>query len=159
MALGKEVTPESSLGTVAHIFIAADRGAPMRSVRSAFATPGAGLGGDRYAERRHRKGQDRDITLIEMENILAFREATGLELEPDGPRRNVVTIGVRLNDLCGLQFRIGHVIVEALELCEPCKLFQKRTHPQALSFFAGRGGLRGRVLEAGQIQVGDALRR
>jgi MOSC domain-containing protein YiiM len=92
-----------------------------------------------------------------MENIEAFTRATNLALTPAMPRRNIVTRGVRLNDLCGKRFRVGGAVFEGLELAEPCKLFARRTHPETLQFFAGKGGLRARIVAGGSIRVGDAL--
>jgi MOSC domain-containing protein YiiM len=129
----------------------------MAALQSVAAIAGTGLVGDRYAEARNRRGPKYQLTLIELENIEAFREATGLSLAVDGPRRNIVTTGVRLNELCGLRFRVGAVLVEGLELCEPCTLFRKRTFPEALRFFVGKGGLRARVLEGGVLAVGDQV--
>ena len=151
------VESEVPVSTVAHIFIAAAHGEPMRSVQSVHAIPGQGLSGDRYAVGQKRKGPDRDVTLIELENIEAFRAATGHDLSVDGPRRNIVTTGIRLNDLCGRQFRIGSVLALGVELCEPCKLFQKRTYAEVLPFFVGKGGLRAKIVSAGDIGVGDEI--
>ena len=135
------------MGTVVHIFVAPKKGAPAQSVQAADALPGRGLAGDHYA----------DATLIELENIEAFTRATNLALTPDMPRRNIVTRGVRLNELCGKRFRVGEAVLEGLELAEPCRLFAKRTHREALQFFAGKGGLRARIVHAGTVHVGDVV--
>jgi MOSC domain-containing protein YiiM len=145
------------MGTVTHIFIAPARGAPMQSVRAVEAVAAQGLSGDRYMEAKVRREPDQQVTLIELESIEAFTRETGLPLTPGMPRRNIVTQGVRLNDLCGERFAVGAALLEGLELCEPCRLFAKRTHREALQFFAGRGGLRARIVEGGQIRVGDAI--
>jgi MOSC domain-containing protein YiiM len=118
---------------------------------------GLGLEGDRYFDIGTADGADRAITLIEMEHIDAFNAAYGTALPPHAPRRNVVTSGIRLNELCGRQFRIGGVLIEAWELCEPCRLFKVRTDPRTLKFFDGKGGLRARVLSDGVIEVGDEI--
>jgi len=95
--------------------------------------------------------------LIELENIEAFSQATGLALTPEMPRRNIVTLGIRLNDLCGQRFNVGGATLEGLELCEPCSLFAKRTHREILKFFARKGGLRARILSGGEVRVGDSV--
>lgn len=139
--------------SVVHIFIAPVKGAPARGVDFVEALEGRGLEGDRYAER----STDGHVTLIESEHIEAFARATGFEMRPDMPRRNLVTRGVRLNDLKGRRFRVGEALLEAFELCEPCRLFAKRTHPEAIRFFAGKGGLRAKIISGGLIRVGDAI--
>jgi MOSC domain-containing protein YiiM len=95
--------------------------------------------------------------LIESEAIEQFTRESGLPMTADKPRRNLVTVGVRLNRLLGKQFRAGDALLEGLELCEPCSLFAKRTYPQVLPFFKGRGGLRARIIEGGTIRIGDSV--
>jgi MOSC domain-containing protein YiiM len=145
------------MGTVTHIFIAPKKGAPAQSVPSIRALEGEGLEGDRYALAANRRGAGYQVTLIEAEHIEAFTRATHLAMTPEMPRRNIVTRGVRLNDLCGRRFAVGGAVLEGLELCEPCKVFARRTHREALPFFAGKGGLRARIVAGGPIRVGDAL--
>jgi MOSC domain-containing protein YiiM len=146
------------VGTVAHIFIAPSRGAPMQPVSRVEAVTESGLIGDRYADASIRRGPDYQLTLIELENIRAFEEATGHVLSADAPRRNIVTSGITLNALVGKRFRVGQVLAEGLELCEPCSLFRKRTYPETLRFFVGKGGLRARIAAGGVIAVGDSIR-
>ena len=146
-------------GTVEHIFVAPRKGAPMAAQVYAEAIQGSGLEGDRYAEAIHRRSQDEtQVTLIQAEHVDAFNRDTGLELKPDGPRRNIVTRGVPLNDLVGKTFRVGDALLEGVDLCEPCGLFAKRTFPQVKKAFAGKGGLRARIVEGGGIRVGDSIR-
>jgi MOSC domain-containing protein YiiM len=116
-----------------------------------------GLQGDRYADSANHKSPDYQLTLIQLEHIEAFALASGLSLAPHEPRRNLVTEGVDLNSLCGQQFAIGEVQIEGLELCEPCRLFARRTHPEILKFFVHKGGLRARILTEGLIRIGDPL--
>jgi MOSC domain-containing protein YiiM len=142
------------MSTVLHIFTASDRGAPMVSSQSVMLRAGKGIEGDRYFMAANRKGPDNELTLIEMENIDAFNAAFGTQLAPEAPRRNIVTTGVRLNDLCGRQFTVGSLLLEGIELCEPCRLFKIRTDPRTLKFFEGKGGLRARVLSSGVLVVG-----
>src|SRR5262245_14462333 len=111
------------MGTVKHIFIAAERGAPMVALAEVEAIGDCGLKGDRYAEAQNRKSADYQVTLIELENIDAFTRASGLSLAPHEARRNLVTLGIRLNELCGRRFHVGDVELEGLELCEPCGTF------------------------------------
>ena len=145
------------MATVTHIFVAAKKGEPARAVEAVEALADQGLRGDRYADAANRRGADYQVTLIELENIEAFTRATHLALTPEMPRRNIVTRGVRLNDLIGQRFAVGGAVFEGLELCEPCKVFARRTHREALAFFAGKGGLRARIVAGGPIRVGDPV--
>lgn len=145
------------MGSVAHIYIAPQRGAPMERVESVEAVPNSGLKGDRYSEPKNRPAPDNEVTLIESENIEAFTTSEGLPLTPDMPRRNIVTRGVDLNALCGKRFRVGAAVFEGMRLCEPCRLFARRTHRAVLTFFVGKGGLRARIVTGGLIRSGDSV--
>lgn len=129
----------------------------MVELREVAAVPAEGLVGDRYADAGIRRSPKHEITLIEAENIEAFATATGLPMSADMPRRNVVTRHVRLNEMVGKRFRVGPVTLEGLELCEPCRLFAKRTHKEALQFFSGKGGLRATIVTGGVFVVGDPV--
>ena len=99
------------MARVEHIFIASSRGAPMQPVSTVDAIAGQGLNGDRCAIAKSRRSDDYQITLIELENVEAFRKDTGLALTPDMPRRNIVTIGSRLNEKIGRQFNLGGAVL------------------------------------------------
>src|SRR5260221_12290135 len=146
------------MSTVVTIFVATKRVSPMSAEQSVEALTERGLTGDRYTEEKNRRSPDYQVTLIELENIEAFIQATGLPLTPDMPRRNIVTQGVRLNGLCGKRFAVGGAVFEGIMLCEPCKLFAKRTQPEALSFFAAKVGLRARIVSRRSVRVGDTVK-
>ncbi|HUQ28015.1 MAG TPA: MOSC domain-containing protein [Usitatibacter sp.] len=142
---------------VTHIFVAPAKGAPARSLQEVEALENQGLREDRYADARNRRGAAYQVTLIELENIQAFTESTGLALTPEMPRRNILTRGIRLNELVGKRFAVGEALFEGIELCEPCKLFARRTHREVLDLLAGKGGLRARIVAGGRVRVGDAI--
>ena len=129
----------------------------MISLQYVQAVAGQGLVGDRYADSENRRSPDYQVTLIELENIESFVASTGLVLTPDMPRRNIVTRGVDLNNLLGKRFAVGQAVLEGLELCEPCGLFAKRTHREVLKFFVGKGGLRARLIDGGEVHVGGRI--
>jgi len=145
------------MSTVVHIFVAPKRGAAMSAQQSVEALTEVGLAGDRYCVEKNRRSPDYQVTFIELENVEAFTQASGLPLTPQMPRRNIVTSGIRLNELCGKRFRVGRARFEGLELCEPCSLFAKRTHREVSQFFVGKGGLRARIVSGGEIRVGDTI--
>ena len=131
----------------------------MQLRSSVEAVTDTGLDGDRYIVERVRRSPDYQVTLIELENIEAFTKRIGLPLTPEMPRRNIVTTGIRLNRLLGQRFLVGCALLEGLELCEPCRLFAKRTHVAVLDFFPGKGGLRARIVSGGTINTGDRIAR
>ncbi len=129
----------------------------MLELTAVEAIAAAGLKGDRYLDAAIRRSPDYQITLIEAEKIEAFTNVTGLPMNPSMPRRNIVTRHVGLNELVGVRFRVGQVILDGLELCEPCSLFAKRTHKEVLKFFLGKGGLRAAIVAGGVLAVGDTI--
>lgn len=134
----------------------------MQAVEAARAVPGRGLEGDRYfagtgtfspPERK----PDHELTLIESEAIAAFRDESGLGFTAAHARRNVVTAGVRLNDLVGVVFAIGAVRIRGVRFCEPCNYLAQTTYPEVLRGLVHRGGLRAQILTAGTLRIGDPI--
>ena len=109
-----------------------------------------GMVGDRYAKAG-------DITLIEAEALEAFAAETGIELSHEESRRQVLTRGIRLNDLVGKRFRVGQVECVGRELCEPCNHLQSMTRPGVLRGMVHRAGLNADIVTPGRIAVGDAV--
>jgi MOSC domain-containing protein YiiM len=109
-----------------------------------------GLPGDRYFGRG-------DITLVEQEALDAFRDHTGIELSHAEIRRQVLTTGVRLNDLVDKRFRVGEVEAVGIEWCEPCNHIQSLTYQGVLKGMVHRAGLRADIVQAGTISVGDEV--
>jgi MOSC domain-containing protein YiiM len=154
-ALGRKVElPVSENNCCSAALWAAPKSVECRKV---VALAGVGLQGDRYANASVRRGPEYQVTLIEIENIEAFAKTASVLFTNDMPRRNLVTRGVSLNDLCGKRFKVGNATFDGLELCEPCALFASRTHRDVLKYFLRRGGLRARIVIGGEINVGDTV--
>lgn len=142
-------------GRVVEILVGSGPVVLPQQLARARALPGRGLEGDRYAagtgtwsDYPVRTGID--LTLIEAEVL----EAVGLT--GAAARRNLVTQGVRLNELVGQRFRVGAVECYGHRLCEPCAHLEQLTgtSPRALLH---RGGLRADILSDGEIAVGDLI--
>jgi MOSC domain-containing protein YiiM len=134
----------------------------MRAVVEFEVIAAAGIVGDsKFGTVQRHPGQN--ITLIEAEEIEAFNVRTGLALALTDPRRNIVTRGVRLNDLVGVEFSVGAVRLKGVELCEPCGTLANHLASDALTKkafireFGHRCGLRADVLASGRIRVGDRV--
>ena len=141
--------PGAMPGSVEAIHIAAVESELPHPVDAVDVTDG-GVVGDRYADSR-------DLTLIEAEAIEAFTEETGIELSPAESRRQVLTRGIRLNDLVGERFTVGDVECVGQELCEPCNHLQGLTRPGVLRGMVHRAGLRADIVRGGRIAVGDEV--
>jgi MOSC domain-containing protein YiiM len=147
-------------GEVVAIYIASKAEELPHSVERVRVLPSHGLDGDRYAKGigtfSGHKGQ-RDVSLIETEAIEAFEHESGVSLTSAETRRNVVTSGVRLNDLVGKEFNVGKIRMRGLRLCEPCTHLVRLTHPATLRGLVHRGGLYAAILNEGEIAVGDSI--
>ncbi len=135
----------------------------MRLLAEVRAVPDKGLEGDRYFSRTGtfsptRPSPDFEITFIEQEQIEAFARESQLPFTSLHARRNIVTEGVRLNDLVGREFHVGEVRIRGIRLCEPCNYLAKISFPETLRGLVHKGGLRARVLSEGLIRTGDAIR-
>lgn len=146
-----------SQGTVVSIHFAPGSrgdGEPVTSANEARAVAGKGLEGDRYFGT----SEDREVSLIEAEAIEALGRDTGLKLAPGDARRNIVTRGVRLNDLLEKEFAVGEVRLRGLRLSEPCEHLAGLTDQRVLPGLTHRGGLKAQILHGGTIHVGDIIR-
>ena len=63
------------------------------------------------------------LSLIEAENIDEYNLKFGLNIPYLDFRRNIITKGIKLNDLVGKKLSIGNVEVEGIDLCRPCLLY------------------------------------
>lgn len=149
-------------GTVISIYIATEGEAPMLSVSEARAVAGKGLEGDRYFNRTgtysRSQGPGRDATLIEIEAIEALKRDYGIEMDPGESRRNIVTRGVPLNHLVGIEFKVGDITLRGVDLCEPCSHLERLSRKGVQRGLIHRGGLNAEVLTDGIIRVGDSVR-
>lgn len=133
------------------------------SVAEAEAKAHTGLVGDRYFTGKGTfsnatpKGPGRELTLIENEALQAVETEHGIRLSAAQARRNLVTEGVRLNDLVGVKFRIGGVLLEGIRFCDPCTHLNVVTGMPLLKPLASRGGLRAAILNDGILRVGDEI--
>ena len=130
----------------------------MRKVNSVETIKGKGLVGDRY----FREGNEEkyQITLIEIENINHYNQISGTNILPIDFRRNIITEGIKLNELVGSEFLIGEVKVKAHDLCRPCKSLQESLKQKNLvKELLKKGGLRCEILTSGKIFAGNKIKR
>jgi len=144
-----------------HLFIRPPTGGPQLPLTRAAVVAGAGILGDRYFGCHDEPGQN--ITLVEAEAIEAFAQAHQRPLDMAITGRNLVTRGVRLNDLVGREFTVGGVRLRGVELCEPCLgLGQALQGPdltpaQVVRWWVRRAGLRADVLADGELAAGATV--
>jgi MOSC domain-containing protein YiiM len=103
-------------------------------------------------------GRGEALTLIESEAIEGVAREYDISIAFDDHRRNITTTDVALNHLVGQQFRVGEILCEGVNLCEPCTHLESLTEAGVREAFVHRGGLRADVLESGVISLGDSIK-
>ena len=145
------------MGKVIAIGICSQKGNKISSVNDVKVVKGKGIINDRKFEENNHK--ERQITLIEIENINYFNNLSKTKIEPVDFRRNIITKNINLNDLVGKEFNIGEVKLKAHDLCRPCKYLEDKLKQNNLvKEFLHKGGLRCEILSSGKIIVGDIIK-
>lgn len=142
-------------GAVRWIGLRPARRATVEAVDSVAATVEKGLVGDRYSGR---PGGKRQVTLIQHEHLAAVAACVGAsEVSPAVLRRNIVVSGINLLALKGKRFTVGPVTLEYTTVCAPCSFMEDTLGPGGYNAVRGHGGICARVLEPGEIRLGDAV--
>ena len=152
--LGKLMADLPRAGTVEWIGVRPARDTAMVAVESAQASTGGGLTGDRYKGGNGKRG----ITLIQAEHLPVIAAlAQRPDLQAALLRRNVVVSGIPLVALKGRRFRVGDVVLEGTEDCDPCSRMEDALGPGGYNAMRGHGGLCARIIEGGSFGIGDAV--
>ena len=141
-------------GKVEWIGLRPARDEAMIATGTVEAIAGAGLVGDRYKGGSGKRG----ITLIQAEHLPVIAALAGHEhVAPDTLRRNLVVSGIPLVALKGRRFRVGGLVLEGTESCDPCSRMEDALGPGGYNAMRGHGGLCARIVEGGIVRVGDAV--
>ena len=129
----------------------------IKEVESIKAVSNKGVEGDRhYKEFNDPYCQ---LSLIESENIDYYNLKYGLNISYVNFRRNIVTKGIKLNDLVGKKLLIGKAKVEGIDLCRPCRhLTEVLDQKNIIKEFLRKGGLRCQILSTESIYLGDDIK-
>ena len=144
------------MSQVIQIGIHESKGDEVRAVDTVEAIKGKGLVNNRHFKENNEKRSQ--ITLIEIENINYYNNISKTLIPSINFRRNIITSGIRLNELLNKEFYIGKVRVKAHDLCRPCKYLQELLKQNnIIKEFLHKGGLRCEILSSGKICVGDKI--
>ena len=128
----------------------------IKEVNSIEVLSGKGIVGDRH----YKDFNDPycQLTLIESENIDFYNKKYGLNIKHVDFRRNIVTKGIKLNQLIGKKLSIGNVEVEGVDLCRPCRhLSEILDKNNIIKEFMRKGGLRCQILTSSRISLEDTI--
>ena len=145
------------MGQVVQIGIVNSKGDQIQKVDVVEAIKGKGLLNDRKFEENNQK--ERQITLIEIENINHFNKISKTNIPAIEFRRNIITENIKLNDLVDKEFFVGNIKLKAHDLCRPCKYLQEKLKQgNFIKEFLHTGGLRCEILSSGKIFIGDLIK-
>jgi len=144
------------MSQVIQIGIHESKGDEVRAIDTVEAIKGKGLVNNRHFKENNEKRSQ--ITLIEIENINYYNNISKTLIPSINFRRNIITSGIKLNELLYKEFYIGKVRVKAHDLCRPCKYLQELLKQNnIIKEFLHKGGLRCEILTSGKICIGDKI--
>ena len=133
----------------------------METVNAVSVSVSAGVHGDyRGGLASTRASRKRQVSLIENACWDAATADSQCPLEWWNSRRNLLVEGLRLPREAGARVAIGAtLVVEITDQCDPCERMES-LHPGLRAALTPnwRGGFLGRVIEDGEIAVGDEIR-
>ena len=99
------------------------------------------------------------LSIIESENIDEYNLKNKLNIPYLNFRRNIVTRGIKLNDLIGKKISVGSVKLEVLDLCRPCRhLSEKLGRNDIIKEFLRKGGIRCQIMNDGKISLNNKIK-
>ncbi len=145
------------MSKVFKIGITSNNNKKIQEVESIEVLANKGVVGDRHFDNYN--DPYCQLSLIEAENIDEYNVKFGLNIPYLDFRRNIITKGIKLNDLVGKKLSIGNVEVEGIDLCRPCRhLTEMLDQENILKEFLRKGGLRCQILSSSKIKVGDSIK-
>ncbi len=142
-------------GRVEWIGVRPGRRAPLVSCERVEAVAGVGLAGDHYATKTNGK---RQVTLIQAEHLEVVAQLLGITgVAAESVRRNIVVSGINLLALRQHRFAVGGVLLEGAGLCAPCSRMEEALGHGGYNAMRGHGGIVCRILNGGEIRLGDAV--
>ena len=144
------------MGEVLRLGITKNNNQPIKEVNSIEVLANKGIIGDRHFHEFN--DPYNQLSLIESENIDDYNIRFGLNIPYLDFRRNVITKGIRLNDIVGKKLKVGSVELDAIDLCRPCRhLTEMLNQKNVLKEFLRKGGIRCQILSSSNIHVGDKI--
>jgi MOSC domain-containing protein YiiM len=134
---------------VLHLFRAPNKRLPIEPIASAKAMADRGFSGCAHA----RAASKRQVLLVDRETLDA------MDLQPGIIRENITTDGLNVNGLpLGQRLRVGAALLEVSAVCTPCDQLEK-VRPGLRREIYGRRGMLCRVIEGGEIRIGDSIEK
>ena len=149
-------------GALLEIWATPSAAAPMARLPEGRLLAGIGLDGDRYARGGGTwaayPALEKQLTLIDRDDVAAVAHETGADLAPGATRRNLVTTGIELPGLVGGWFAVGEALLFGMKRCPPCTHLERLTGARLVKAMAYRGGINAAVFVGGTVRDGDPVR-
>lgn len=148
-------------GTLAGIARHARPKGAMETLDHVAVTAAEGVHGDfRGGLASTRPGQRRQVSLIEADSVTAALAEAGAWLDWSDCRRNLLVTGLRIPRAEGTRVQIGQsLVIEVTGECDPCERMDALHEGLRAALTPDwRGGFLGRVVEDGQIALGDEVK-
>jgi len=143
-------------GTITWIGIRPQRKKPLIALEKVEVITQKGLAGDHFSGS---VGSKRQVTIIQEEHLQATASFMHLkEVTPQMLRRNLVVKEINLLALKEKKFMIGSVLLEYTGECYPCSRMEEILGPGGYNAVRGHGGITARILDGGEISIGDKLK-
>ncbi|TKD51059.1 MOSC domain-containing protein [Sphingomonas baiyangensis] len=145
-------------GRIAGIARHARARGPMETLDQVMVSVDGGLAGDfRGAIRPGGKGR-RQVSLIEAGDWAAAMAETGHSLDWWHRRANLLVEEFDLPQLPGARLRIGDVVLEVTQECDPCSRMEEIADGLKAALTPDwRGGVLAKVISGGRVVIGDAI--
>ena len=134
------------MGKIIHLQLKPAEGEPMTVAATVEAIANHGLRDDANAGRTKRQ-----VLIIERELLDEFQLPIG------DVRENITVEGIALAGTpAGVRMRVGGALLEATLDCAPCEFIEVK-RPGLRKAMEGKRGTLFKVIEGGEIKVGDAI--
>ena len=131
--------------------------------KSVFAVKNKGIEGDRYfLEKGTWSNKDKphqQISLIESENIDFVNSHYNNRFNYEDFRRNIITKGIKLNQLVGKKIIIGEAEMKVIKLRHPCLYLANLLNEdiELVKLLRLKGGLACEIIKSGTIKINDKI--
>jgi len=148
-------------GTLAGIARHAEPKGRMETLDHVAVTTAEGVHGDfRGARASMKPDRKRQVSLIESDGVRAAIAEAGAPVEWSDCRRNLLVDGLRIPRTPGTRVQIGDtLVVEITDECDPCERMDALHDGLRAALTPDwRAGFLARVIEDGEIAIGDEIR-
>lgn len=131
---------------------------PIETLEAVHVSVENGLDGDFRGAVKPRGRGRRQVSLIEVGDWDTAMKELGQALPWSVRRANLLVEGFDLPQVPGMRLRVGHVLFEITQECDPCSRMEEIAPGLKAALTPDwRGGALAKVIEGGEIRIGDTI--